>query len=157
MPELDPGCTPAKSLSDIGIRSGLKEPRYLRCTNLNYARFVGADISGSDFTAALLYRAQFTDMKVADEVKFEEAYLSDTKFDNSAFVRTSFRNALIGGASFKGARFVLVQFDGADLQKVDFSGAAVGEEMFMNAKVCRVTMPDGKIWNRDCPDYDKDS
>jgi uncharacterized protein YjbI with pentapeptide repeats len=101
---------------------------------------LGADLTGADLTGAILrgvnlFRAELAgaDLTGAD---LREANLSFANLSGA-----SLRSADLTGAPLSGA-----VLDGADLTGANLSGTNL-----RGAHLCRTTLPDGSISNRDCP------
>lgn len=131
------------------------------------ANCVGADLRGSnlggqelieaDFSRANVRGVSFSDAALADAT-FNRARAKGADFQNSFLDRTDFSGARLNGAQFYGAYMTGTRFTRAALTDVDLSGIqtdgvqgrkAITREV-LKAKLCRTTLPDGKVSNRDC-------
>lgn len=85
----------------------------------------GRDISGADFTDALLTGAEFTNVR-AEGARFADAYLS-----GASFSAADLRNANFSDATLRGVSFYAADLRGANLRGAHLCGANFAE--------CRVT------------------
>ena len=105
-----------------------KEANFQNC-NFVWANFMLADFSGDDFSGANLNLANL------GLVNFRGATLSGA----------SLRNADLRGSDLRGADLTGVDFTGANLRK-----ALIADRQFVTVILCRTTLPDGFVTERNC-------
>lgn len=124
----------------------------LRGSNLG-----GEELSEADFSRANVRGVGFSDAILTDAM-FNRARGRGADFQNAFLERTDFTRAELNGAQFYGAYLSATKFARAVLTDVDLSGIqtdgvqgrkATTREV-LKAKLCRTTLPDGKVSNRDC-------
>lgn len=123
--------------------------------DLYYSHFKNAELSGSNLTGTHLKYAKMSGAKLFG-AKLSDAQLSDADLSK----------AKLAGANLSGAVLIGVDFSEANLGQVDLTGANLNEALFVgatlkdaivdsdwseNAVLCRTTMPDGSLSDRDCP------
>ena len=125
--------------------------------DLRGASLGGEDLVGANFSRADVRGANFSDATLGG-ARFTRARANGADFGNAFLERTDFTRARLKGAEFFGAYVTRVRFTGAILTDVDLRGIqtdgmagrrAVTREV-LKAKLCRTTLPDGRVSNRDC-------
>lgn len=127
--------------------------------SLNAANFDGANLESTSLHDTSLINASFIGANFS-EVSFPTNIVG-ANFSKSYCLKASFAKANLSGASFKQAVLRAVDFEDANLTRADFSGAVLIEtnldeknsfgSINLDAPIlCKTTMPDGKISDRDC-------
>jgi uncharacterized protein YjbI with pentapeptide repeats len=96
----------------------------------------GAELSGTDFSDALLKHVSF-DGSRGFGINFDAAMLHNVTFNGTTLAAATFRNALFG----------IVDFTGADLKSVDFDGAIVFDAAFLDMLASQAA-PDSFVHDR---------
>ena len=130
--------------------------------NLQNAVLGGAKLKNANFSNANLKQAVLRQANLENAI-FNRANLEKADFRCGAgtctyLANTSFRKANLTGADFRYVGFTPVgeiglpnvDFTEADLSEANFEGASLKGALIERAKLCKTTMPDGKISNRDC-------
>jgi Pentapeptide repeats (8 copies) len=108
--------------------------------NLSFANLEGADISKAELGFANLGRAQLR------RANLEGTDLTFADLRGAILYQADLSGASLYGADVKGADIV-----GAILYQADLSRAEnLIEKQLDQAKLCKTTLPDGKVNNRDC-------
>lgn len=118
------------NLSDADLRIANLSSADLSGADLSGADLSGADLSGANLSGAILYGG---DLNIA-----------------------ILNNADLSGAGLDGAKLNYADLRGADLRGVILHGAILygaklDDTNLSDAVLCRTTMPDQKVENRDCP------
>jgi len=113
--------------------------------------FFKADLHGVDFTGSNLsgMNLRGANLKGAD---FTEANLTNTILTQADLTNADFHDADLTGASLGGADLTGAEVDRANFTDANLTKAILDEDSFDYATVCRTTIPDGRVTNRDCDD-----
>jgi len=102
---------------------------YLPVTNFDYHQLLGADLSGANLMGTSFVYSNLS------RVNLTKANLNHTNFQHTKLILTDFTGAI---------------FNETNLTEADLNGALVSEKQLAKAKLCKTTLPDGLISNRDC-------
>ena len=97
----------------------LTDVRFLEA-DLRYAVFVGATISGADFTDANLEKAEFRDKTTIDRACFQGTVLTSAKFTGVKISHADFSDANLSNAEFENVTFNNVVFPTAQKEMAGF-------------------------------------
>lgn len=96
--------------------------------------FCRLDLTGYDFTRAILNRSIFSDATL-DSARFNGALLRDTTFTRAHLLDTQFSLAHLENAQFDGAVIQYASFTRATLTDASFQGASVRDTSFRLANL----------------------
>jgi len=111
--------------------------------DLRNANLRGVNAAGVDFSDAVLTGADLTgaNLRGADLVN---SYLDGTRLIRARLDRAQFFGAYVERTQFRGANLT-----GADLAGIEGSHTRAVRDL-RRAILCRTTLPDGRVSNRDC-------
>jgi hypothetical protein len=113
------------------------------------------DLSRADFSGVNLTRIKLSGVNLsAADLSF--ANLSFADLSKAKLIRANLRNADLSGANLAEANLDNADLSGANLARANLrnpflSIPFLGKPFLVSARLCRTTMPDGTINNRDCP------
>lgn len=127
----------------------------LRNVDLNYARFIEADLSGANLSRACLWRASLDRANLAganlsgadlQETMFHETNLSGVNLSKAEPIDTYFGGANLTDVDFRNVKLQKkTDFTGANLTRTNFFGVNLDNAVFRNAYFCETIMPDGSV------------
>ena len=115
-------------------------------TNFFKARLRKADLSSTTMNGMNMRGIDLTDADLT------YANLKNVIFTQATLTNVDFSHADLTGATFGGADLTGTEVDGADFTDANLTNATVEESAFNYATLCRTTIPDGRVTNRDCED-----
>lgn len=123
------------SLTDADLSGANLKNVEMKFTNLQ-----GAILKGADLSDAEVWRA---DLRGAD--------LSGSKLDRVSLTDSNLSGANLYRASLRDADLRYSDMKGVDFKEADLSGAKVSRKIAtLSVNLCRTTMPDGTLNNRNC-------
>ena len=155
----------ASECSGCDLRGANLRKAFLRGANLSKADLTGADLTGADLAGVDLNNVRMVqaNLKGAETTlsgaDLTNADLSGSNFKKANLTSVNFEDANLSGADLSNALLVGANFSRANLtgaNLVDTWWEATGglsgrpSANLTDAQLCRTTMPDGSINNRDC-------
>lgn len=129
-------------LDKANLREAKLQGAKLQETNLRNANLEGADLEFADLRGATL-----------DGANLKGAILWDAKLQEANLSTANLRGSSLRGADLEGATLAEASLEGAFLFETNLRGTKWGfssQGELEKAELCRTTLPDGSIVNRDC-------
>lgn len=112
--------------------------------NMNYIRFVGADLRGCTFDKTLLTNSSFA-CAIIDGGRFLNSDLTSSNFDHSSVNQGIFRHSELINVSFCNANLIGAKFLDVDLTDVNFKGAILTGVNFKDANLTGANFKDANL------------
>jgi uncharacterized protein YjbI with pentapeptide repeats len=147
-------CTLAVSVPTPALSATCTPKPRAQCTGatLDGVNFGGKDMNAAKLRAASLRGANLADI-VLTRADLRKADLRDADLGNAYLDGADLTGADLRGASVFGAYLKGTKLKGARLQGVDLSyvqGISASQVLKSQAKLCKTTLPDGNVSNRNC-------
>jgi uncharacterized protein YjbI with pentapeptide repeats len=113
-----------------------------------------ANLQGANLFMAILQDDNLILASLKD-ANLRWAMLKNTNLEYTNLTNANLTNANLTGAKLTGAKLFMANLSEADLRGTDLSGANLKKanlilEQLIHAKLCKTTLPDGTVSNRDC-------
>lgn len=154
-------CTLLASLTLSPVPAAAAECDFAPRADCAGANAQGVQLGGADLRRIVLVRANLRDADLMDAVlsgaRLSRADLRDADLTNAYLDRADLRGANLSGARLDGAYLTGARLDRANLRGVDLRRIQLDVDTrgdfisnLSRARLCRTTMPSGKVENRDC-------
>jgi uncharacterized protein YjbI with pentapeptide repeats len=120
--------------------------------DLTGVNFGGKDLRGANMRGAILRNANLSDAVLTGS-DLRRANVRGTELANAYLDRANLSGADLRGAKLFGSYLKNVVLKGTRLEGIDLSqtqGLRNTDVLNQSARLCKTTLPDGKISNRDC-------
>jgi uncharacterized protein YjbI with pentapeptide repeats len=149
------GCLLLVITIPISVRASDCQPQpRLQCvgvdlTDVNYG---GLDLRRSNLRGSILINAKLSDAVLTGSdlrrVKLRGADLANAYLDGVNLSGADLRGAEFFGTYLKNVKLKNTRMEGVDLSQTQ--GLRNGDVLNQSARLCKTTLPDGKISNRNC-------
>ncbi|NJN75166.1 MAG: pentapeptide repeat-containing protein [Synechococcaceae cyanobacterium RL_1_2] len=123
-----------RNFSGIDLSEQNLKDIYLGGANLEQAKFIVSNLSGSNFTGANLFRAKLNVARLSS-ANFQKATLNQATLNVANLIQCNLQEAEVKDAEILYAEFIRAQLSDSDLRGSIFNGSDLRESIFRRAKM----------------------